>query len=196
MGGHGAPERLRSCRTVTLRRSIGIPRRGSRPQQPRRGGSIRASRAVIGRADPNLRRQRAGPTLCTPNHCEIWIRPKERQEDANHAVCRRRHGRRTGRGSAPAEPPDSGGRSRPGPDPGGSCTCPCQRSAYHPRAIRIHPGVPHRTRNRIRRCDRRTRQRHKRSDRRATRHHDRSQGHVAGVCCCRCRAGSCLFPPA
>ena len=28
MGGHGAPEGLRSCRTVTLRRSIGIRAEG------------------------------------------------------------------------------------------------------------------------------------------------------------------------
>ena len=45
-----------------------------------------------------------------PNHREIWIRSKERQQDANDAVRRRRHDGRTVRGSAPAGPPDSGAR--------------------------------------------------------------------------------------
>jgi hypothetical protein len=64
-----------------------------------------------------------------------------------------------------------------GPDPGDSCTYPCQRSAYHPRQIRIHPGVPP-----VPSLAAQT------VDRRATGHHGRSYGHVAGVCRCRCRA--------
>ena len=39
MGGHGAPEGLRSCGTVTLRRSIGIPRSVSLVVSASRGGS-------------------------------------------------------------------------------------------------------------------------------------------------------------
>ena len=54
---------------------------GLDPNNPAVVGALEPVRLELGRADPNLRRQRAGPTLCTPNRCEIWIRPKERQED-------------------------------------------------------------------------------------------------------------------
>ena len=85
-----------------------------------------------------------------PNRCEIGIRPKERQDDENDAVGRGRYVGRTVRGLAPADPSDSRARSRPGSDPSDGCAGPCQRSAYHPREIRVHPGVRGRTRNRIR----------------------------------------------
>ena len=49
------------------------------------------------------------------------------------------NGWRTVRSSAVADPPDSGARSRPGPDPDDGCARRGQRSAYHPRQIRIHP---------------------------------------------------------
>ena len=62
---------------------------GLDPNNPAAVAALELVGLELGRADPNLRRQRAGPTLCTPNRCEIWIRPKERQEDENHAVCRR-----------------------------------------------------------------------------------------------------------